>query len=132
MTPVGCRGPRERNVKVRDTIERYFVAIHSGGWESYISDDFIFVNGNFDRTEHGRSAYVEGAGRFFRTSTGVRIRDLVIDGEKAAVLARYDIRSPKGTTGTCDVAELLTVRSGKLHSSAIFFDTAALSTLMRS
>lgn len=109
----------------KEVIQRYFAAIHNGGWESYIADDFRFVNSNVDKVVHGKAAYLEGAGRFFRTTTAVAIRELIIEKDKVAVIARYQLRSPKGNSGVCDVAEILTLRGDKINSSAIFFDTKA-------
>jgi ketosteroid isomerase-like protein len=114
----------------KELIERYFSAIHDGSWEAYIADEFIFVNNNLDNVSHGKPAYVQGAGRFFRMTTGVDVKRMVVEGDTAAVIARYALRSPKGASGVCDVAELLTVGSGKLTSSAIFFDAKALAEFM--
>lgn len=114
----------------KETIEKYFDALHKGGWESYIADDFVFVNTNLDKVAHGKAAYLEGAGRFFKTTTAVEIRQMLIENEKSAVIARYHVRSPSGNAGVCDVAEFLTVKDEKLTSSAIFFDTKALGELM--
>jgi ketosteroid isomerase-like protein len=109
----------------KESIQNYFAAIHQGGWEFYVADDFTFVNSNLDKVGRGKAAYIEGAGRFFRATTSVEIRRLVIEGYAACVIARYQLRSPKGNTGVCDVAEILTVKDGKINSSAIFFDTKA-------
>lgn len=114
----------------KETIEKYFSALHKGGWESYIAEDFTFVNSNLDKVAHGKAAYLEGAGRFFKTTTAVEIRQMLIDGDKVALIARYDVRSPKGNTGVCDVAEFITVEDDKLTSSAIFFDVHALAEFM--
>ncbi len=109
----------------RETAEKYYDAIHKGGWESFIADDFVFVNSNLDNIVHGKAEYVDRAGRFFRVTTSVEIRRMIIQGETACVLARYQLRSPKGNRGVCDVAEILTVRGDQLSSIAIFFDTKA-------
>lgn len=114
----------------RELLKKYYKAIHEGGWESYVADDFVFVNSSLDKTAHGKQAYLEGAGRFFSTTTAVEIKRMIIDGDTIAILARYDVRSPKGTRGVCDVAEFLTVKGDKLTSSAIFFDTKGLAELM--
>lgn len=121
----------EKNISdTKDILKNYFDSIHKGGWESYISDDFVFINSNFDKIAHGKSAYLEAAGRFFSVTTSVEIRRLIIDGNSACAVARYQLRSPKGNKGVCDVAEILTVMNGKLNSSAIFFDTAAFQAFM--
>jgi ketosteroid isomerase-like protein len=117
-------------MRTEEIIKKYFDAIHSGGWESYISDDFAFVNSNLDKVANGKAAYLEGAGRFFRATTAVEIRQMVIEKGDVAVIARYTTRSPKGNAGVCDVAEFLTVEGDKLTSSAIFFDTKAFAGFM--
>jgi ketosteroid isomerase-like protein len=114
----------------KETIEKYFDALHKGGWESYVADDFTFTNTNLDKIAHGKAAYLEGAGRFFKTTTAVKIDRMVIDGDNVALIARYDVRSPKGTAGVCDVAEFITVKDDKLTSSAIFFDAKGLAEFM--
>ena len=114
----------------KELIEKYFAAIHKGGWEAYIADDFVFVNSNLDNVARGKAAYIEGAGRFFRATTSVEIRQMIIEGDTACVLARYQLRSPKGNTGVSDVAEILTVKEDKLASSTIFFDTKAFADFM--
>lgn len=55
---------------------------------------------------------------------------MLIEGDKVALIARYDVRSPKGNTGVCDVAEFVTIKGDKLTSSAIFFDTNTLAEFM--
>lgn len=113
-----------------ELIKNYFKAIHEGGWESYVADDFTFVNLNLDKVTHTKDAYLEGAGRFFKTTTAVEIREMIDKGDKIAVIARYTTRNPKGDTGVCDVAEFLTIDDNKLTSSAIFFDSKALFEFM--
>lgn len=117
-------------MNTEELIENYFKAIHQGGWESYIADDFTFVNLNLDRVAHGKQAYLEGAGKFFKTTTDVEVREMVDKGDKIAVIARYTTRNPKGDIGVCDVAEFLTVDKNKLTSSAIFFDSKSLFEFM--
>ncbi len=52
------------------------------------------------------------------------------DGNEAALVARYFMRSPKGTAGVLDVAEFLAVQDDKFVSSTIFFDNKELAEFM--
>jgi hypothetical protein len=79
-----------------------------------------------------KDGYLEGASNFFRSTTGLEIKQKVIDGNHPALIVRYSIRSPKGTVGVCDVAEFLTIKNGKLTASSLFFDTKAFGELMQS
>ena len=117
-------------MSTKELLLTYFEAIHKGGWEDLVAEDFVFVNSNLDRIGHGKAAYIDGAGRFFRNTTAVEVRSLLIEGDRAAVLARYVTRSPRGHVGVCDVAEFLATDGHKLTSSAIFFDTKALADFM--
>ena len=117
-------------MNTKETIQTYFDAIHKGNWQSLMVDDFIFINSNLDNIEYGKAAYVEGAGRFFQATTSVEIKQIIIEDNKAAIVARYQLRSPKGNTGVCDVAEIISVKDEKIASSAIFFDTKAFQGFM--
>jgi len=114
----------------KEIIEKYFDSIHRGEWESYIADDFVFINSNLDKVVNGKLEYVEAGGRFFRATTSVELKQIIVEDDKVAVIARYQLLSPKGNTGVCDVAEILTVKDGKITSSAIFFDTKAFAEFM--
>lgn len=114
------------------TLNEYFTALHGGDWQKFIADDFIFVVNNSARILHGKESYFKGAGDFFRATTSVEIIQRILDGNRVALIARYEVLSPKGTTGACDVAEFLTIDDGKLTTSSIFFDTKALAELMQS
>lgn len=115
----------------QETLQRYFNSIHAGGWEEYVADDFTFTNNNLDNVSHGKQAYIDGAGRFFGNTTAAEIKEQLINGDKAAILARYTLRSPKGDTSYCDVAEFLTFANGKLTASTIIFDLKAFTEFMQ-
>jgi hypothetical protein len=50
--------------------------------------------------------------------------------EQGRNIARNQLSSPKGNTGACDGAEILSVKEGRINSSAIFFDTTPLADFM--
>jgi len=49
-------------MSTKEIVRSYFAAIHKGGWESYIADDFTFVSSNLDKVARGKAPYIEGAG----------------------------------------------------------------------
>ncbi len=117
-------------METRETIEKYFVAIHAGGWEGFIAEDFIYANSFLDRVLKGKAAYVEAGSRFFSSTTSVELKQAIIEGDKVAVVARYMVKSLQGKTQEFDVAEFLTVKNGMLTSSAIFFDSMGLADFL--
>jgi ketosteroid isomerase-like protein len=52
------------------------------------------------------------------------VNELLVDGERACALTHYDLRPPVGNPFVSDVAEIFTVKNGKITSFAIYFDTA--------
>jgi hypothetical protein len=118
-------------MSTKEVAENYIAAIHNGGWESYLAEDMVFVSNNLDRVHYGRRAYSEAAGRFFNSTTGCEIRQLVTEGDKAALIVRYFVKSPKGALGGLDVAEFLRIQDNKLVSSTIFFDNEEFGEFMR-
>jgi ketosteroid isomerase-like protein len=61
---------------------------------------------------------------------GLKVKEIVVEGETAFALVHYDLASPKGTPFSSDVAEFWKLKNGKLDSIAIYFDTAAFSNSM--
>ena len=62
------------------------------GWESVISDEFKFVGGNMtNRTPViGKQAYIEITKRFSRVFTKMRLKNMIIEGNKACVIGNYE------------------------------------------
>ena len=111
----------------KEIVSKYFDAVgKKGDWQSLISDNMIFKMPA--QTKRGKASYVEITGRFLRAATGVRIKEIIVEGDKACVVAAYDLRSPKGNTSTKEVVEILSVNGDKLASSSIYFDTEDFKT----
>jgi ketosteroid isomerase-like protein len=114
-------------MKPRETIERYYEALRTkSGWESLFSDDVTFTSFTSpNRQIHDRGMFVEGTKRFYSMIASFELRQLIIDGDKACGLVRYELQPPNGGPRfSSDVAEIFGVKDGKITSFAIYFDTA--------
>lgn len=113
----------------KEVVDRYFNAVAKNGeWQSLISDDMAFrMPGQATR---GKASYVEITGRFLRAVTAVNVHELIVEGDRACVVAAYDLRSPKGNSSTKEVVEILSVKGDKIASSSIYFDTEDFRTFM--
>ncbi len=108
------------NMTTKEVIDRYYAGIEQkNGWQSVIADDIIFSSGG----QISNDNYVTATSRFLNLVKASKVRELIIEGNKACAIVSYEIQSPKGNLATCDVAEILTVHNGKINSSSIFFDT---------
>ena len=110
----------------RDTIQAYFGSLQQkNGWEAFLSDDITFTSFTSPiKHVSGRAAYVEATRRFYSMIAAFEVRDLMIDGDRACALTRYQLQPPGRPAFSSDVAEVFGVRDGKIRSFDIYFDTA--------
>ena len=94
-------------------------------WDSVLSDDFLFVGGDMTKTTPivGKAAYIEVIKRFSQLFKTMRVKEMIVDDDKACVIGNYDYVFPNGKSINGDVAEFWKVKDGKLDALTIFFDT---------
>jgi limonene-1,2-epoxide hydrolase len=108
----------------KETVRKYLDSIR-GGFESLLSDDARFTSFTSPiRSVSGKQPFVAATKNFYSKVSGVEVRDLIIDGDRACALTRYDVRGAGGQTFSSDVAEIFSVKNGKIDSLSIYFDTA--------
>lgn len=115
------------HMTTRATIERYYEKLRNKSeWDSLFADDVTFTSFTSpNRRINDRSAFVEGTKRFYSMIVSFELRELIIDGDKACGLTRYELQPPNGGPRfTSDVAEIFAVTDGQITSFAIYFDTA--------
>ena len=110
----------------RETIQGYFSGLkRKADWESFLSDELVFTSFTIpNKRVSGKAAYLESTKRFYSMITGLEIRQLLVDGDTACALTRYDLQPPGGQAFGSDVAEVFRVRAGKITSFDIYFDSA--------
>lgn len=112
------------------TIRDYFAAIHRGGWQDFLAEDMTY-GFNSALQDLGKEDYLNGAGNFLAMTIDVDVKHLVIDGDQAAVISDYFVKTPAGATAIFEVPEFLTIHNGNLTGISIFFDSAAFTALMK-
>ena len=114
----------------REILEGYYDGIkQKDGWQDFVSDDILF-DGTGVKATGGKDAFVEGNRQFLRAVRASHVKEMIVDDEKACALVHYDLMSPKGNTASSDVAEILTIKEGRIVSATIFFDTVAFNNFM--
>ncbi|MEW5881327.1 MAG: nuclear transport factor 2 family protein [Pseudomonadota bacterium] len=110
----------------RDTIQAYFNSLkQKKDWETFLSDDMIFTSYTSPiKRVTGKAAYLEATKRFYSMITALKVKDLVVDANKACALTRYELQPPRGSAFESHVAEVFEVREGKIVSFDIYFDSA--------
>ncbi|MCI0413808.1 nuclear transport factor 2 family protein [bacterium] len=110
----------------KDAIQGYFDSLkQKKGWESFLSDDMTFTSFTSPvKQVTGKNAFLDSTKRFYSMVVSFEIRDIMIAGEKAVVLTRYELQPPGGNIFISDVAEIFAVKDGKIDSFAIYFDSS--------
>ena len=112
----------------KDLLNRYYASLETkAGWGALLSDGFL-LTGTVAKESRGRDLYISNG--FFKLVKGLKVKEMIIEGESAFALVNYDLLSPKGKTLSCDVAEFWKAKNGKLDSVAIYFDTTAFSNFL--
>lgn len=116
----------ETQKTTRQLLEIYYEGFaQKSNWESVIADDFQYIGGDMIKTEAliGKQIYIEVIKRFSQVFKTMRVKEMIIQGDKACVIGNYDLRFPNGKEINGNVAELWTVKGDKLLSLQIYFDT---------
>jgi len=109
-----------------DTIQSYFDSLkQKKGWEAFLSDEVTFTNYSSPvKRVTGRVGCLEVLRRFYSMIKALEIQKILVDGEQACVLIRYELQPPGGSAFESHVAEVFEVQEGKIKAFGIYFDSA--------
>ena len=110
----------------RETIDGYFSGVmQKTGWDSFLSDDVTFTSFTTPiKRVSGRAAFLESTRRFYSMIRSIEVKEVMVEGNRACALTRYELQPPVGPAFGSDVAEVFGVRDGKITSFDIYFDSA--------
>lgn len=113
-------------MSTKATIDAYFDALRAGdAWKQHLTDSVTFTSFGTPPTHvTGRDAYIESTEGFYGMVTDFEVRELLVDGDRACALTRYQLQPPTGSSFTSDVAEIFTVDGGRIGALTIYFDSA--------
>jgi ketosteroid isomerase-like protein len=110
----------------RDVVLRYLDSVRAReGWESFLADELRFTNFTDPvRRATGKQASLEGIRRFYGMVMAMEVERVIVDGDQACALTRYELRPPIGPAFESHIAEIFEVSNGKIQSFGIYFDSA--------
>ena len=103
-------------MSTKETIQGYFNELkQKKAWDSFLAEDMTFTSFVVP-IKHlaGKTAYIDSTRRFFSMT----------ENDRACVTTRYELQPPKGSSFKSDVAEVFTVKNGKIDSLSIYFDSS--------
>jgi ketosteroid isomerase-like protein len=111
----------------RETVNQYYERLgQRAGWDALFDDAVVFTNlASPVRQVTGKGTFLQATRRFYGSIGSFEVRELVVDGDRACALVRYEVRPPNGGAPfESHVAELFTVEDGRIGAFSICFDTA--------
>jgi ketosteroid isomerase-like protein len=114
-------------MNTRDTIDTYYDSVNRGDWDTWLTlftDDVIVdeqLAGHAEGIEVLRGA-VDGFKRGYSKFQNVP-RQIVIDGDQAAVVAHISAANASGEPIEADVANYFRLKDGKIAYMANFHDS---------
>ncbi len=124
----------DNQATTRQLLEIYYKGFaDKANWESVIADDFEYTGGDMNNTQPvvGKQAYIEIIKRFSQRFEAMRVKQMIVEGDKASVIGNYDFQFPNGHKINGNVAEFWTVKNGKLKSLTLYFDTLTFTTNLK-
>lgn len=121
-------------VSTKQLLETYYTGFAAkANWEETIADDFQYVGGDMNNTQPvvGKQAYIEIIKRFSQRFHSMRVKQMVIEGDRASVIGNYDFQFPNGHKINGNVSEHWTIKNGKLQSLTLYFDTLTFMTNLK-
>jgi len=115
------------NADVFRTYLERFTGGDVDGAAELLADEFRFDGPILQA--NSKAEFLAGASSAAQMARGCAIRHQWVDGEAVCSFYDFQLATPAGA-GTIPMAEWAVVRGGKLVSSRLIFDTAAMAALM--
>jgi hypothetical protein len=123
----GSSGANE-TATTRDVVVEYLERVRTGeGWEEFLPEDFQFTNYAHPVKRADGKSGLEGIRRFYGMVSAMEIKRIIVEGNHARALLRYELQSPAGASFESHNAEVFEVSEGKIRSFGIYFDGAPYS-----
>ena len=111
-------------MSTKELVQSYYdsLAHKNDTWQELYSGDAIFSDASRTLNAQGRAAVIQSFTSFLKGVEGVKVKQMIVEGEDACAIVGYDYVNPKGAKMIQDVAEVWKVRDGKLTKLTIYFD----------
>ena len=121
-------------ISTKDIVQRYYKSLEekSDEWKDLYSDDAVFADASKILLAKGKEEVVQSLVPFLNGVDGVKIKELIIEEDKACAIISYIYVNSNKERMNQDVAEILEVKNGKLNKQTIYFDLTAYRTFMSS
>src|SRR3954447_13658254 len=116
----------------KELVQRYYdsLAQKDNKWQALYVEDATFSDASQTLNAIGKDAVIQSFTAFLNAVKGVKVKQMIAEGEYACAVINYDYVNPKGETLSQDVAEVWTVKGNRLAKLTIYFDLTAYRNFM--
>ncbi len=118
----------------RDLVQSYYdsLAHKDDKWQGMYVEEAFFADASLTLKAEGRPAVIQSFTPFLKTVEGVKVKQMIVEGNTACAIVAYVYVNPKGAKLNQDVAEVWEVKGEKLAKLIIYFDLTEYRAFMRS
>jgi len=119
-------------MSTKDIVQSYYKSLEEKNdtWKDLYSEDAVFSDASQLLLANGKKTVLQAFIPFLKGVAGIKIKQLIIEGENACAIISYDYVNPKKERMSQDVAEIWEVKNGKLTKLTIYFDLTAYRNFM--
>ncbi|OLC29586.1 MAG: hypothetical protein AUH31_06505 [Armatimonadetes bacterium 13_1_40CM_64_14] len=120
-------------MSTRELVQSYYDSLDrkDDKWQNLYSTDAVFSDASQTLNATGKTAVIQSFVPFLKGVEGVRVKQMIAEGERACAVVGYDYVNPKGQKMRQDVAEVWEIKDGRLAKLTIYFDLLAYRNFMR-
>jgi ketosteroid isomerase-like protein len=120
-------------MSTQDVINSFYNSVRSKDdrWQQLWAEDAVFADAARILDARGKEAVIKSFTPFIQGVAGLKVKDMILEGEKACFIISYTYVNAKQENMNQDVAEVWEVRDGKLAKLTIYFDLTAYRHFMR-
>ena len=121
-------------LNTKNIVQNYYKSLEEKNdvWKDLYSEDAIFSDAAQILLAEGKKSVIQSFIPFLKGVVGVKIKQLIVEGENACAIISYDYVNPKGERMSQDVSEIWKVKNNKLTKLTIYFDLTAYRNFMSS
>lgn len=119
-------------MNTKEIVQSYYKSLGSKDdeWKELLLQDVVFSDASQTLLAEGKQAFIQSFTPFLKGVAGIKIKQLIIEGENACSVVSYDYVNSKGERMSQDVAEICEVKNEKLARLTIYFDLTAYRDFM--
>ena len=117
----------------KDIVQSYYDSLirKDNKWQDLWAADAVFADASGSLNAQGKAAVIQSFIPFIKGVAGLKIKQMIIEGDDVCVIVSYDYVNSKGDRLNQDDAEVWNVKDGKLAKLILYFDITAYRSFIR-